>query len=75
MASLIANLPRTARELETRQIADAPASCLAAGVAGLTADALLLLYGRLGADPGICARRPVVGFRLVLARLLSIAAL
>src|ERR1700691_5943 len=42
---------------------------------GPTVDLLPLLYGCLGAGPGICARRPVVGFRLVLARLLSIAAL
>src|ERR1700689_1560010 len=38
-------------------------------------DVLLLLHGHLGGGPGICARRLVVGFRLVLARLLSIAAL
>src|SRR5258708_14443276 len=39
------------------------------------ADLLPLLNSRLGASPGICARSPVVGFRLVPARLLSIAAL
>src|SRR5580693_1059211 len=44
-------------------------------IAGYARDALLLLHRRLGDGPGICARRPVVGFRLVLARLLSIAAL
>src|ERR1700685_286414 len=38
-------------------------------------DVLLLLYRRLGVGPGICARRLVVGFRLVLARLLSRSAL
>src|SRR5271170_2734851 len=38
-------------------------------------DVLLLLHGRLGDGPGICARRLVVGFRLVLARPLSSAAL
>src|ERR1700722_7596266 len=36
---------------------------------------LLLLHGHLCGGPGICARCLVVGFRLVLARLLSIAAL
>src|ERR1700736_390550 len=44
-------------------------------IAGRTVDVSLLLHGHLGAGPGICARRLVVGFRLVLARLLSIAAL
>src|SRR5271154_508793 len=43
--------------------------------AGRTLDVLLLLRGHFGVGSGICARRLVVGFRLVLARLLSIAAL
>src|SRR6202789_2273478 len=42
---------------------------------GPTVDLLPLLYGCLGAGPGICARTLVVGFRLVLASLSSIAAL
>src|ERR1700679_1270415 len=53
---------------------DEDRSGLSTGTAALIG-ALLLMHGQLGAGPGICARCPVVGFRLVLARLLSIATL
>src|SRR5271170_8421771 len=53
----------------------APQRSLETRIAGCTLDVLLLLHRRLGAGPGICARRLVVDFRLVLARLLSRAAL